>query len=172
MRLCTVVDCDKKHRSSGLCQKHYLLFRRTGGTKLIHRAKGTGSVTRDGYLQHCVDGKRKFAHVAIAEAALGKPLPVGAQVHHWNGDRLDNRPANLVICPDQAYHALLHQRARALDACGNASWRRCSFCKSYDDPLNMKEVRNEHDRCPYYHRDCKYAYYAARKVAVEAGPRN
>jgi DNA-directed RNA polymerase sigma subunit (sigma70/sigma32) len=32
-------------------------------------------------------------------------------VHHVNGDRSDNRPANLVICEDQSYHQLLHQRA-------------------------------------------------------------
>jgi len=48
----------------------------------------------------------------IAEQALGKPLPKGALVHHADGNALNNDPENLVICPDNAYHNLLHKRLR------------------------------------------------------------
>lgn len=58
-------------------------------------------------------------HVLIAERALGKRLPKGAQVHHFNEDRSDNRPQNLVICEGRTYHALLHTRARILRAGGD-----------------------------------------------------
>jgi hypothetical protein len=53
-------------------------------------------------------------HVAVK--ALGKPLPLGAEVHHVNGDPTDNRPANLVICQDRDYHALLHRKAKEREA--------------------------------------------------------
>lgn len=48
----------------------------------------------------------------ICIIALGKSLPTKAVVHHMNEDKLDNRPENLVICPDQAYHMLLHKLLR------------------------------------------------------------
>lgn len=60
-------------------------------------------------------------HVMIAAAALGKPLPPGVVVHHINEIRRDNAHRNLVICQDQAYHLLLHARARTVRAGGNPS---------------------------------------------------
>lgn len=64
-----------------------------------------------------------YKHIFIAEAAIGKHLPDGAEVHHVNELRYDNRNTNLVICQDIGYHKLLHRRTAALDACGNAKIR-------------------------------------------------
>ncbi len=66
----------------------------------------------------------------IAENALGKPLPKKVVVHHHNTKQL-------VICENQSYHMLIHRRQRALKACGHANWRKCRFCKEYDDPCNL-----------------------------------
>ena len=57
-------------------------------------------------------------HRLVAERALGKELPPGAVVHHINQNRGDNRPCNLVVCPDQAYHRLIHGRQNAYNYYG------------------------------------------------------
>ena len=80
----------------------------------------------------------------VAEESLGKSLPVGAVVHHVNGNKVDNRPSNLVICQDTAYHFLLHVRMRALRVCGHANWRKCGYCGEYDDPLKL--IQKNHHR--------------------------
>ena len=76
-------------------------------------------------------------HIIAAEAALGHYLPDKAQVHHVDGNPSNNRNDNLVVCQDDAYHKLLHLRARALKACGNAKARLCRYCKQWDDPSNL-----------------------------------
>src|SRR3990172_5671100 len=55
-----------------------------------------------------------YEHVLIAEKALGRHMPKGAQVHHWNEIESDNRNTNLVICQDIGYHKLLHKRMREM----------------------------------------------------------
>ena len=82
----------------------------------------------DGYLAE---------HIVVAERALGRALPDGAEVHHHNQKRDDNRGGNLVVCQDRAYHMLLHQRMRALAASGHADWLKCGFCSQYDSPANL-----------------------------------
>ncbi len=71
---------------------------------------------------------RTLLHRLRAEAALGKPLPAGAVVHHADGSKRDDAP--LVLCQDNAYHRLLHLRMRVLKAGGNPNTERiCSACK-------------------------------------------
>jgi hypothetical protein len=99
-------------------------------------------------------GKRSrvYLHRVEAEEALGKALPEGAEVHHFGGAKKSNI---LVLCPDHAYHMMLHQRERALDACGNASWRKCVYCRNYDDPTNMTIPARAKQA---YHKKCAADY--------------
>lgn len=112
---CSVEGCNNPAHSKGYCQTHYDSTHKHGRTYLVLAPDGTGYVNRDGYREFCIDGRKVTEHVLRAEKALGKRLPPKAVVHHMNGNKLDNfTPFNLVVCPDQAYHLLLHKRARQL----------------------------------------------------------
>lgn len=91
----------------------------------------------NGYVCVSIKHKHVLEHVAIAVRALGRPLPHGAEVHHINENRSDNRPQNLVICESREYHHGLHRRARAVRSGHPAHWRRCQYCKQFDDPANL-----------------------------------
>lgn len=103
----------------------------------------------NGYFKVRRDGKQVREHVAVAEDAIGHPLPAGALVHHFDLDRSNNAPTNLVVCPDDAYHLLLHRRQRALAACGNADWMKCWVCKEYAPPADIVVNGNN-----THHRAC------------------
>ena len=120
-------------------------------------------------------GKRegKLFHVAVAEIALGKPLPKNAQVHHVDGNKRNNWPYNLVICPDTEYHRLLHQRTDALESCGHADWLKCKFCGQYDDRANLRIYESTRAGRKavaknIHHASCNASYlntrYQAKKV--------
>lgn len=98
---------------------------------------GTRYINPQGYVVVWTPDGQRLEHRVVAERVLGRPLSADAQVHHVNGNRTDNRPANLVICQNPAYHSLLERRQRALDECGNANWLRCPYCKEYDSPDRM-----------------------------------
>lgn len=75
------------------------------------------------------DGRSVLEHILIAEAALGKRLPAGAQVHHIDGNGLNNQNRNLVICENHAYHSLLDARGAVVFAGGDPNTQlKCTTC--------------------------------------------
>lgn len=133
-----------------------------------HNARGTGTGRSmvGGYPavslpSHPRANDRGFVqeHVVLAERALGKALPAGAEVHHVNEDRKDNGRGNLVVCQDHAYHSLLHVRARALRATGDASKRLCCRCGRYDDTPNLRASGAQ-----FYHPACNAAHARRMKA--------
>jgi hypothetical protein len=128
--------------------------------------KGGRSNRRDGYTLIYYPGHPKadsrnyvLEHILIAEKALGKHLPPKAVIHH-------HTPEQPVICQDQAYHMLLHQRQRAFEVCGCASWRKCQYCQQYDDPIKMTVFIKYNRRA--YHTKCRNEY---RRKGRENGRR-
>lgn len=143
------------------------------------RWRGGRYVASNGYLavflpDHPAAGKAGYVweHILKAVQALGKLLPPKAVVHHVDGDRLNNRNSNLVVCENQAYHMLIHQRMRALAACGNASWLLCTHCKEYDAPGNVIEAygSSHHPMCRLLsHREYR-RLLALRRWGIESAP--
>ena len=117
---------------------HYQRLKKAGTLDRRIRPAGAGTPHVDGYWAHDIGGRVVLAHVLVAERALGRRLPKGAQVHHVDENRLNNAPTNLVVCPDAAYHQLLHRRQRALAACGHADWLRCQICHQWGPPSEIR----------------------------------
>jgi hypothetical protein len=110
-----------------------------------------------------INGGYVLEHRLIAEKALGKFLPKNSVIHHLNGNPLDNTNTNLVVCENNAYHLLLHQRTRALKQCGHADWRRCGICKQHDDPKNLMIFKNNY----VVHRECNIKKLREKKRLKE-----
>lgn len=149
--ICTVPECGQPHDAKGYCHSHYKRWRLHGDPLVVKAAPhGSGWLSRKGYRIHTVNGKKKPEHVMVAEKALGKPLPVGAIVHHVDENKGNNRNNNLVICQDNAYHKLLHRRMDAFKASGHCDWRKCPYCHEHDDPQNMRAEKSGR----FVHREC------------------
>jgi hypothetical protein len=113
---CVVDGCENEARARRMCKCHYMKWWHSEGKSepRLRSPAGTGSGSWRGYIYHREGGAYVGEHRKIAEKALGKPLPPGAVVHHVNEKPWDNRPENLVICPSQEYHKLLHKRMKDL----------------------------------------------------------
>lgn len=118
-------------------------------------------VATGGYRFITKNKRTLYLHTLIAERALGKPLPAGAEIHHLNGDAADNRNENLVICTDHEYHSLLHCRSEALAVTGNPDLRLCKICGIFDDPARMNPCRNQ-----FYHSKCATLQSRKRRARI------
>lgn len=77
------------------------------GYVCVKASKEHPSADKNGYV---------LEHILIAERALGRRIPVGVQVHHFDEVRSHNEGSNLVICQDAKYHMILHARRRVQQA--------------------------------------------------------
>lgn len=84
------------------------------GTK--HENWKGGTISTSGYKWIQVrPGVQRAEHIVVVEKVLGRPLPRGAVIHHVNGNKLDNRKGNLLVCSDE-YHGWLEKQMSHLYA--------------------------------------------------------
>jgi HNH endonuclease len=90
---CLIEGCDRLARHRGWCSTHYERWRVHGDPL----ARPRGPLNPKYYRLVASDGRRIFEHRAVMEGLLGRPLTRQEHVHHRNGQRHDNRPANLEL---------------------------------------------------------------------------
>lgn len=86
-----------KHCYCGLkCKKKY------------HKANWKGGIRKQGRYRMIwiAKGKYVFEHRFVMERHLGRKLKREEMVHHINGNPLDNRIKNLVLCQTHGQHTL------------------------------------------------------------------
>jgi hypothetical protein len=107
----------------------------------------------------------KSEHVAVAERALGKPLPFGAVVHHHDKNRLNNANTNLVICQDKRYHAILHSRMNMLEkGIDPDTHRGCYACGNAKLKSEFYKDREAWDGCTRICRECGRANWKKKSL--------
>lgn len=155
MKTCSVDGCGKVVRSRGYCNAHHQAFWKHGDPLINKRNKNEVTGLNDqGYIVREKNGVRIREHVEVVETTLGRKLKQGEIVHHVDGDRSNNVNSNLVVCPSQEYHMLLHVRQRAFDATGDASKRKCSYCSLWDAIENLAIGRYG----AVFHQQCRRDY--------------
>jgi hypothetical protein len=115
-----------------------------------------GSNPTTNYPRH----EKRLLHLVIAERVLGHRLPAGAEVHHVDENKRNNKHTNLVICQDRTYHLLLHHRARVLRAGGNPNTQKiCSRCRELKllTEFSPNKWQKSHGRAGYC-RSCTAEY--------------
>jgi len=95
---CAFEGCPNPYAyADGYCRTHHSQVLRKGEVEPVkHRVK-RNNITPRGYRKVRDGGKQRFEHRVVLERLLGRPLQPWENVHHINGVRHDNRPANLEL---------------------------------------------------------------------------
>lgn len=98
-RACSFEGCGRRVKAVGLCSAHYTRLR--SGKEMSapvapRSARRSDRRTQSGYVRSA-EKPSMVEHRVVMERHLGRPLQRHETVHHINGDRADNRIANLEL---------------------------------------------------------------------------
>lgn len=86
-----------------------------------NRFAGGVAVWPNGYEVTRVDGTYEYTHRLVAARSVGRALESREDVHHFDGDKLNNTPLNLVVLRD-ADHTRLHCYTKGLNRDEQITW--------------------------------------------------
>jgi hypothetical protein len=148
---CTVENCQNEFLAKGFCRKHYMKNRKYGTPFGGKPGWGKGSVTKEGYR---VIGST-LEHRIIMEKELGRKLKQNEDVHHINGDRLDNRVENLMVLSHRDHLLRFSGRRKhvgcKIEGC-NGKHKGLGLCGKHYQYLRTKRVMQ---KCVFCGEPCK-----------------
>lgn len=105
---------DTKEKIASTLRGH----RQSDVSKIDGKKRGSTFIDKRGYANTYVgEGHYVREYRLVAEKKIGRPLLSNEVVHHWNGDKSDNRPNNLFICTNR-HHLHIHWIYNKLDIIG------------------------------------------------------
>jgi hypothetical protein len=108
---------------------------------MTQRSLARGSITPFGYRRiTCKDRKQRFEHVIVWESHHG-PIPEGMELHHRNGDKLDNRLENLKLVT-RLEHKRIHSGCIRIGSRWLKRCRRCQWYRPVDTEFYEYKGRN------------------------------
>jgi hypothetical protein len=116
VKVCSIEGCETGAAARGWCRKHYNRWQRHGdpNVTLIRGEFGEGYIARGYRMLYRPDHPLANCNGVVPEHRFvvydaGIEIPPDHQVHHKNGDRLDNRLKNLEVL-SRGEHNKKHKR--------------------------------------------------------------
>ena len=99
---CTIPTCVNVHLAQGFCMMHYRRWSLYGDPMIRRRAKVQTSWSRYKSVKapnhpNATSNGSILEHRLVMSEMIGRALQPSENVHHKNGDRMDNRPENLEL---------------------------------------------------------------------------